>query len=156
MFLASHKHNINENQDLYSNTRILLLALLVIFTNTAATQEAFSQNKIGAEVYLQARCYACHGNDGGGTLGPALAGDRVLSIPTYVISQILIGRGEMPAFADKLTDQQIAAVAEYIRNSWGNHFGPVKPEDVAQARKQLRQSAEQTAAPQRPFPVTPQ
>ena len=28
--------------------------------------------------------------------------------------------GSMPAYADKLSDQEIADVATYIRNSWGN------------------------------------
>ena len=28
--------------------------------------------------------------------------------------------GSMPAYADKLSDQEIADVTTYIRNSWGN------------------------------------
>jgi mono/diheme cytochrome c family protein len=36
----------------------------------------------------------------------------------------------MPAFADQLTDEEMAAVLSYERNSWGNQAPPVKPEDV--------------------------
>jgi cytochrome c oxidase cbb3-type subunit 2 len=40
----------------------------------------------------------------------------------------------MPAFADQLTDEEIAAVLSYERTSWGNHAAPVKPEDVVARR----------------------
>jgi hypothetical protein len=56
----------------------------------------------------------------------------------YVIGQILIGRGVMPSFAKALDDKQIAQVASYIRNSWGNSFGPVKPEEVAKVRQDIK------------------
>jgi hypothetical protein len=45
----------------------------------------------------------------------------------------------MPAFGQKLNDREIAAVATYIRNSWGNHFGPVSANTVAQVRTMLQQ-----------------
>ena len=41
----------------------------------------------------------------------------------------------MPAFADQLNDEEIAAVLSYERSSWGNQAKPVKPEDVV-ARRQ--------------------
>jgi len=39
----------------------------------------------------------------------------------------------MPAFG-QLSDEEVAAVATYIRNSWGNKFGGVKPEQAKAAR----------------------
>jgi mono/diheme cytochrome c family protein len=101
----------------------------------------------GAEVYDQSHCYACHGNYGFGTLGPRLSGDRLLADKTYVVTQILMGRMEMPAFAHKLSNDQIAAVATYVRNSWGNAFGEVSPADVENVRQTLKQASQQTAAP---------
>ena len=41
----------------------------------------------------------------------------------------------MPAYAWKLNDQQIAAVATYVRNSWGNTAPPVSPGQVASLRR---------------------
>jgi mono/diheme cytochrome c family protein len=41
----------------------------------------------------------------------------------------------MPAYAGKLSDQEIAGVANYIRNSWGNAAPPVTPAQVAKARR---------------------
>jgi mono/diheme cytochrome c family protein len=40
----------------------------------------------------------------------------------------------MPAYAKDLSDHQIADVATYIRNSWGNAAPAVTPEQVAKAR----------------------
>jgi mono/diheme cytochrome c family protein len=44
----------------------------------------------------------------------------------------------MPSFAWKLTDAQIASVATYVRNSWGNAAPPVSPGQVAKLRKRLQ------------------
>jgi mono/diheme cytochrome c family protein len=43
----------------------------------------------------------------------------------------------MPSFAWKLTDQQIADVATYVRNSWGNHAAPLTATRVHDARHKL-------------------
>jgi len=43
--------------------------------------------------------------------------------------------GSMPAYAGKLSDQEIADVATYIRNSWGNAAPPVTPGQVRKARQ---------------------
>ena len=42
--------------------------------------------------------------------------------------------GSMPAYARQLSDQEIADVANYIRNSWGNAATPVTAAQVARAR----------------------
>jgi mono/diheme cytochrome c family protein len=42
--------------------------------------------------------------------------------------------GSMPAYAKQLSDQQIADVANFIRNSWGNAAPPVTPAQVRKAR----------------------
>jgi mono/diheme cytochrome c family protein len=41
----------------------------------------------------------------------------------------------MPGYAKQLSDQQVADVANYIRNSWGNAAPAVTAEQVAKARK---------------------
>lgn len=93
----------------------------------------------GRTVFMQARCFACHGEYGFGGVGPRFRENRFLGMGDYVTGQILIGRGVMPSFADALNDQQIAEVATYIRNSWGNQYGPVKPEEVAKVRQEIKQ-----------------
>ena len=88
----------------------------------------------GGQVYAQATCIACHGTNGEGGVGVALAENGGLGSVDTVVETILGGSGEMPAFASRLSDDEIAAVATYIRNSWGNAFGAVTPEEVAGRR----------------------
>jgi mono/diheme cytochrome c family protein len=91
---------------------------------------------------MQSRCFACHGEFGYGGAGPRFRDDKLLAPEQYVVSRILLGGGIMPSFAEMLSDQQIAAVASYVRNSWGNNFGPVTPDQVAGVRKTLKAETE--------------
>jgi len=110
-----------------------------------------SNMKMGANVY-SANCTACHNSDGKGipNLATSLAGNPALQAEdaSSIISTILQGgrgavtqgnptSGAMPAFAWKLSDEQVAAAATYLRNSWGNAASAVKPEEVAGKRKVL-------------------
>ena len=47
---------------------------------------------------------------------------------------LLDGKGEMPAFRDRLTDEQMAAALSYTRTHWGNMAGPVPAADFARIR----------------------
>lgn len=40
----------------------------------------------------------------------------------------------MPEFAAALSNEQIAAIATYVENSWGNAYGIVTPDDVQVSR----------------------
>ena len=42
--------------------------------------------------------------------------------------------GSMPAYAKRLSDSEVADVANYIRNSWGNAAPLVTPTQVKRAR----------------------
>jgi mono/diheme cytochrome c family protein len=71
-------------------------------------------------------------NDAAGVLHIILAGVRVGPSPTRPSPLT------MPSFAWKLTDQQVADVSTYIRNSWGNRASPVRAADVAKLRGKLQ------------------
>lgn len=77
-------------------------------------------------------CQACHGAEGQGGAGPRLAGMQALEDPLWIISTIIQGRTHhgMPAFGPILDDYQIASIATYVRNSFGNAFGPALEEQV--------------------------
>ncbi len=90
--------------------------------------------KLGGHIYAD-ECSACHAPDGKGQPGlfPSLAGSPAVqsSDPTSILRVVLYGTRSaatadaptapgMPAFGWLLSDQQAAAVATYIRNSWGN------------------------------------
>ena len=71
------------------------------------------------EAIYATRCATCHGEDGGGSFGPALGGGVDVGRfpdPKDQIAVVTRGRGSMPSFADTLTSEQIAAVVDYTRN----------------------------------------
>jgi mono/diheme cytochrome c family protein len=89
----------------------------------------------GEAVYAAAGCAGCHGPEGGGGVGPVLAGNANLNNASLVVRQILQGGDVMPPFADRLSDEEIAAVANYIRTAWGNAAAEmIAPADVAAMR----------------------
>jgi mono/diheme cytochrome c family protein len=47
----------------------------------------------------------------------------------------------MPAFGWKLSDTELADLATYIRNAWGNRASTVSSTEVAKVRKESQQSA---------------
>lgn len=82
-------------------------------------------------------CASCHGRDGNESLAShvlLLNDNDNLADAEHVIRQILHGNGYMPGFGQALNDRQVAAIATYIRGSWGNDYGPVREEDIAQYR----------------------
>ncbi len=72
----------------------------------------------GAAVY-EAQCETCHGKWGEGVYAPvtidAAASLRAYPDPLAQIEVVRAGRGQMPAFGGRLTDEQIAAVVAYVR-----------------------------------------
>ena len=45
--------------------------------------------------------------------------------------------GAMPAWEKTLTDKKISAILTYVRSNFGNHGGPITPEQIADARKEF-------------------
>jgi mono/diheme cytochrome c family protein len=114
----------------------------------AVTAPPQAQMTEGEAIY-EGACVACHEADGSGAprIYPPLPGNANLQSadPSSTLRIILDGAqtltsarapntGSMPAYRDKLTDQQIAAVASYIRNAWGNAAPAVAAEQVMKAR----------------------
>jgi mono/diheme cytochrome c family protein len=135
--------NTSENNGLASAGRVRIAGVTIAFAllaGSALPLGAAPDSSHGAEIYVRANCSACHGGLGYGGAGPRFRNDKLLSADTYVVGQILMGRGIMPAFKDRLSDEEIAAVATYIRTSWGNDFGPVSSTRVAEIRKSMTET----------------
>ena len=98
--------------------------VILLFVNEPAQPAPVPQAgtaNTGAAIYAT-RCASCHGDDGGGSFGPALGGGVVVGRfpdPNDQIAVVTKGRGSMPSFADTLTPEQIAAVVDYTRNDLG-------------------------------------
>jgi mono/diheme cytochrome c family protein len=58
----------------------------------------------------------------------------------------------MPAFRDRLSDQEAADLISFSRGSWGNQGAPVTPSEVAKVRKLLRANGLKTT-PQGTRPI---
>lgn len=99
------------------------------------SQEEFDRVfDLGRANYSSA-CSSCHGQDGEGSVGPSLIGNEYLADTRIVTETIIRGFSYMPPFGNELNDNQVAAISTYIRNAWGNEFGPVFPEEAAAARR---------------------
>lgn len=64
------------------------------------------------------QCASCHGAAGGGGRGPSLADGRALDRFPEIASQnalVLNGRGGMPSFVGRLSEEQVTAVNRYTR-----------------------------------------
>ena len=119
---------------------------------TLTPEEQGSLDK-GREIYGQV-CFACHGDDGRGeqmpgapagtTRAPALASSpRVVGHQDYVINTLLHGLTgpvngatytEVMVPMGQSPDDWIAAIASYVRNSFGNRASIVSAADVARVR----------------------
>src|SRR5699024_5534244 len=93
---------------------------------------------LGEKVYGNI-CAACHQDDGSGVgdTFPALADNPVVTSGPVEehVGQILNGAGAMPAYADMLSNEEIAAVTTYERNAFGNDSGDiVQPAEVESLR----------------------
>lgn len=87
--------------------------------------------QVGASIYAK-NCAACHGAGGVGGVGPALAGNPHVNIdnPNVMLTTIVQGRDLMPSWRGQLAASDIAAVATFIRSSWGNRAPGVTVKDV--------------------------
>lgn len=107
----------------------------------------FDFAKTGPQLYT-ANCSACHGAAGAGVPGafPRLVGDPVVtaSDPKQQVTTILHGlsgktierkvyASQMPSFA-QLSDDDIAAIVDHERTSWGNNAPIITPDEVKRAR----------------------
>lgn len=127
-----------------------LLSLPFVQTAQAQPKAAMAKGKL---VY-ESICMACHQPDGGGMprMNPPLTGTSyVLGDKKALIRIVLKGlkggeveidgdryENPMPAQQDVLTDQQIADVLTYVRNSFGNKASAVTPAEVAVERKKIK------------------
>lgn len=109
--------------------------------------------RAGQAIYVD-NCAACHTAEGTGIphLFSALKGNPSVQSadPISLIRVVLQGAQSvatdpaptgpsMPAQGWKLSDEQVAAVVTYIRNSWGNAASAVSASDVKRVRRQLSQ-----------------
>lgn len=97
-------------------------------------------------------CGLCHNNDGAGRPGqaPPFVGsewalgnpNRVIRIPLAGLAGPIQVNGQpwnlaMPAMGATLSDDDLAAVLTYIRQSWGNKASAITPEQVKAVKAEV-------------------
>jgi mono/diheme cytochrome c family protein len=110
--------------------------------------EAALMMNTGAKIYKD-QCASCHQEDGKGVprVYPPLATNQAITMKTPVNAIRIILNGGfppstegnprpygMPPFSQLLSDQEVASLTTYIRNSWGNSAAPTWSVEVGQVR----------------------
>jgi len=108
------------------------------------------EKKAGQALY-DTHCEECHlaSGRGGFLKAPPVAASAIVQAahPASLINSILygakVGKGsplpfgaweDMPSFATKMTDEEIARLSTFLRANWDNRGGPVTAADVAKQR----------------------
>jgi mono/diheme cytochrome c family protein len=97
---------------------------------SSGVQEATSD---GAHLFNEAGCADCHALTAAGArarVGPDL--DAVKPSYTDVAQQVRQGGGGMPAFADRLSDREIAEIASFVSSASGGSSDPSSAATAAQ------------------------
>jgi mono/diheme cytochrome c family protein len=127
---------------------MLLSLMMAAFSFTSIAQPALTAAKTRGKIVYTTYCMPCHQADGNGVpnLNPPLVKTSyVLGDKTKLIGIVLNGlnqeieiNGEtyngVMASHDYLTNQEIADVLSYVRNSFGNKASLIIPQDVKLAR----------------------
>jgi cytochrome c5 len=84
-------------------------------------------------------CQGCHMPDGNGATGagnyPALGGDKNLEASGFPVYVVVRGQRAMPPIGSMMSDDQVAAVVNYVRTHFGNQYpDAVAAEDVKRVR----------------------
>lgn len=117
---------------------------------TGSANAAGAASMADGKALFAANCAACHQATGTGVPGvfPPLDGSEWVRADGRVVINILLHgvvgeikvkdtayNGSMPSFGEKFSDDEVAAVATYIRSHWSNSSDAVNAGQVAAERK---------------------
>lgn len=126
-----------------------LQTLPIIAPAPAETVRASDEILYQGRALYGRHCASCHGErgEGHGPLGPPLAQNRAVTMSSAInLIRLLLFGGYapgtagnptpfgMPPFSEQLSDDQIARVLSFVRQSWGNGAAPVEASAVAPLR----------------------
>ena len=119
---------------------------------TSDTQSLSESERAEGETQYTIHCGTCHlptglGSTPGTDLGPPLVGNPVVQAPSpATLINVILNTSDvltpappaswknMEGQGDKIEDEQVAAIANYLRSSWGNRGGKVTAADVTKQR----------------------
>jgi mono/diheme cytochrome c family protein len=118
----------------------LALSSLAAHAQSAAHfSPAFRFTEQSGEQLFANVCQGCHMPDAKGAVGagtyPSLAGNKNLEAGGYPVYVVVRGQRAMPSFGAMMSDDQVAAVVNYLRTHFGNDYrDAVTAEDVKVVR----------------------
>ena len=146
-------------QSLYTAITLILLAPGALAQQAPAPAEGSDEGAVDAIATLLARfsddpdqfthtdgealyrttCQACHMEDGRGDGGvgahPPLTDNPKMNSRHFLAGVILTGYHGMPGFSTMMSDEQVAAVTNYVRSHFGNDYPDlITPAEVADLR----------------------
>jgi len=127
-----------------------LMALSLASSTVHADEETLSRSstplstgfrfteQTGEQLFVSS-CQGCHMPDGNGAVGagtyPSLSKDSHLEASGYPVYVIVRGQKAMPPIGIMMSDDQVAAVVNYLRTHFGNQYNDaVTAEDVKRVR----------------------
>jgi mono/diheme cytochrome c family protein len=125
-------------------TTMTVLSLLSFATHAqsagATLSAGYRFSETSGEALFANVCRGCHMSDGKGATGagtyPSLAGDKNLEAREYPVGIVVNGQRDMPPFGAMMSDDQVAAVVNYLRTHFGNRYQDVvTSEDVKIVRR---------------------
>jgi cytochrome c oxidase subunit 2 len=103
-----------EHARMLASVEVMSQASFDAWLAQAATADGVAQ--LGKEEW-EGVCAKCHGLAGEGGIGPRIAGAPTLTDPAALANLIKNGRGEMPAVGAGWTDEQVDALASYLKEN---------------------------------------
>jgi len=96
---------------------LFLGAALVLCATPAAAQDDPGDLGEGLEIYRAQGCAGCHGSDGSGSPAGRSLIDLAVEQPDRAVhvASVTNGKGSMPAYSDRLTEDETSAVVSYVR-----------------------------------------
>jgi mono/diheme cytochrome c family protein len=129
---------------LFGVTVVAALSLLSVTAHAQSAgltwSEGYRFSETSGETLFANVCRGCHMSDGKGATGagtyPSLARNSKLEAREYPVSIVVNGQRDMPPFGAMMSDDQVAAVVNYLRTHFGNHYSDVvTSEDVKIIRR---------------------
>lgn len=109
---------------LLAGNLIIDLGMSQLVTNTFQSSQVSAVSAKETKRVFKQRCVKCHGPNGtGNTTDGQIVGATNLTDPEWqqrvddkrLFTSIKHGRGQMPAFGEKLTEEQITSLVSYVR-----------------------------------------
>jgi mono/diheme cytochrome c family protein len=138
---------VKQNSKIRAFSVVTIVAVFSLLSFAAHAQgagftlsEGYRFSETSGEGLFVNVCRGCHMADGKGATGagtyPSLAGNKSLQAREYPVGIVVNGQRDMPPFGSMMSDDQVAAVVNYLRTHFGNHYSDVvTSEDVKIVRR---------------------